>query len=595
MYYPRELIEEIRLQNDIVGVISGYVPLKQKGSSYFGLCPFHNEHTPSFSVSADKQLYYCFGCGASGNVISFIMQAENCDFPEAVQRLAERAHITLPEPEYSEDMRREEDLKARLRNMHSEAGRFYYSILQSEEGEKARAYLDKRKIEPSIRRKFGLGYSPSGRDRLYKYLLSKGYDKTDILRSGLALEDKNNGGIKDRFYNRLMFPIFDLRGRAIGFGGRVTDKGEPKYLNSPETLIFNKKQNLYGLNFAKEAKKKEIMLVEGYMDMITLYQAGFKNVAASLGTAFNTEHTKALKKVAADVILIFDSDEAGTKAALRAIPPLVKGGFKVRVLQVPGSKDPDEFIKENGSEAFAKLLLDAESYVTFRIKCAQKKYNLDNTEQKIDFLTEVAGILSEIDSDIERDVYLKEVAEKTAIDPNAIEGEILKLRRRQNESFRAKAEAERKRLYDAKTPVPFESTKGVKLAQQSILYICSSNMRAYAAIKKTISPQDFADGVYIKLAEIIYDMNDKNEHIVPADIVSLFTDPAEQRLVSEVFAVRIEYENEKELEKALNEEIYLLKKLKIDNLAAKAQTAEEVQRIVELKRSLSCRSIVLGE
>lgn len=594
MYYPRELIEEIRLQNDIVDVISGYVPLKQKGRSYFGLCPFHNENTPSFSVSADKQLYYCFGCGASGNVISFIMQAENCDFPEAVQKLAERAHIALPEPEYSEEARREEDLKTRLRNMHSDAGRFYYGVLQSPEGEKARTYLDKRMITPAIRRKFGLGYSPSGRDRLYKYLIDKGYEKNDILRSGLVLEDKN-GGIKDRFYNRLMFPIFDLGGRAVGFGGRVMDKGEPKYLNSPETVIFNKKQNLYGLNFAKEAKKKEIMLVEGYMDMITLYQAGFKNVAASLGTAFNSEHTKTLKKVASDVILIFDSDEAGTKAALRAIPPLVEGGFKVKVLQVPSGKDPDEFIKQNGSAAFAKLLLDAESYVTFRIKCAGKKYNLDNTEQKIDFLTEVAGILSEIDSDIERDVYLKEVAEKTGIDPSAIEGEIYKLRRLQSESFNAKAEAERKRLYDVKTPIPPEGTRGARQAQQNILYLCSTDKRVYGEIKKTISPQDFADGVYIKLAEIIYDMNNKGENIVPADIVSMFADPAEQRQVSEVFSVSMEYENERELEKALNEEIYILKKLKIDSLAAKAQTAEEVQRIVELKKNLSHRSIVLGE
>ncbi len=594
MYYPRELIDEIRLQNDIVDVISGYVPLKQKGGSYFGLCPFHNENTPSFSVSADKQLYYCFGCGASGNVISFIMQAENCDFPEAVKRLADRAHIKLPEPEYSEEVKQEENLKTRLRDMHAEAGRFYYSILQTDEGRKAAEYLDKRQISTAIRRKFGLGYAPNGRDRLYKHLLAKGYKKNDILRSGLVLEDKNNGGIKDRFYNRLMFPIFDVRGRAVGFGGRILDKGEPKYLNSPETLIFNKKQNLYGLNFAKEAKKKELVIVEGYMDMITIYQAGFKNVAASLGTAFNKEHTKTLKNVATDVILIFDSDEAGTKAALRAIPVLVSGGFKVKVCQVPNGKDPDEFIKQNGSEAFARLLVDAESYVTFRIKCAGKNYNLENTEQKIDYLTEVAKILSEIDSNIERDVYLKEVAAKTGIDGSSIEKEIYKLKYKENEAFRKKSEAEKKRLYESGGAY-LSGAKGTLQAQQNILYVCATNPRAYEKIKKFMSPDDYIDSVYKKLAEIIYRMNENNEDIVPADMVNLFMTVEEQKRVSEVFSVKFRYENIKELEKALNEEVILLKKINADLIAANAQSAEDLQRVIELKKSLTQVDISLGD
>ncbi|MBQ2752564.1 MAG: DNA primase [Firmicutes bacterium] len=594
MYYPRELIDEIRLQNDIVDVISGYVPLKQKGGSYFGLCPFHNENTPSFSVSADKQLYYCFGCGASGNVISFVMQAENCDFAEAVEKLAQRAHIKLPEPEFSEEMKQEENLKNRLRDMHSAAGRFYYDILQTDEGVKAKDYLDKRKIDPAIRRKFGLGYAPGGKDRLYKYLLSKGYKKADILRSGLVLEDKNNGGIKDRFYNRLMFPIFDIRGRAVGFGGRIIDKGEPKYLNSPETIIFNKKQNLYGLNFAKESKKKELILVEGYMDMLTIYQAGFKNVAASLGTAFNREHTRTIKNVATDVILIFDSDEAGTKAALRAIPVLVSGGFKLKVAQVPDGKDPDEYIKQNGSAAFAKLLVDAESYVTFRIRCAGKNYNLENTEQKIDYLTEVAKILSEIDSSIERDVYLKEVAAKTGIDGNAIESEILRLRRNESEAFRKKSEAERKRLYENGGAF-VSGAKGTLQAQQNLLFICATNLRAYSKIKQFMSPEDYIDGVYIKLAEIIYRMNDEDEKIVPADMVNYFTTVEEQKRVSEVFSVKFNYENNRELEKALTEEVVLLKKIKADYLSRNASSAEDIQKVIEIKKNLTQINIVLGD
>ena len=348
MYYPDDVIEEVRTRNDIVDVISQYVNLKKKGANYFGLCPFHNEKTASFSVNSEKQFYYCFGCGAAGNVFSFLMEMENLDFPEAMKKLAERAHINLPEPEKSAQVIAAEQTKQRLFDIHTAAGRYFYDCLQEKQGEQARAYLTKRQMDPRMARKFGIGYSPDSYDALFKHLKEKGFTLSDILKSGLVLENKDGKGYHDRFRGRLMFPIFDVQGRVVGFGGRILAKGEPKYLNSPETILFSKSRNLYGLNFAKAAKKRELILVEGYMDMLSIYQAGFKNVVASLGTAFNNDHARTLKRFADDVILLYDSDEAGTNAALRAIPVLVKNGFRVKVTQVPDGKDPDEFIKKYG-------------------------------------------------------------------------------------------------------------------------------------------------------------------------------------------------------------------------------------------------------
>ncbi len=440
MRYPREVIDEVRLQNDIVEVISQYVPLKQKGSTHWGLCPFHNEKTPSFSVSSEKQFYYCFGCGAAGNVFSFLMEMDNMDFPQALKALAERAHIDLPEPERSAQAVAAEQAKQRLFDIHTAAGRYYYECLQEKQGEQARAYLEKRKMDPRIARKFGIGYSPDSYDALLKHLKEKGFTLSDMLKSGLVLENRDGKGYHDRFRGRLMFPIFDVQGRVVGFGGRILAKGEPKYLNSPETILFSKSRNLYGLNFARAAKKRELILVEGYMDMLSIYQAGFHNVVASLGTAFNQEHARTLKRFADDVILLYDSDEAGTNAALRAIPVLVKNGFRVKVTQVPDGKDPDEFIKAKGAAEFSKLLVNAVHYISFEIACIRRKYNLKNPEHRVRFATEAAEILSKLDSEIERNVYLGEVSRVTGVEEEAIRREIQKLMRKEDEAFRKEAE-----------------------------------------------------------------------------------------------------------------------------------------------------------
>lgn len=592
MRYPREVVDEVRLQNDIVEVISQYVPLKQKGSSYFGLCPFHNEKTASFSVNSEKQFYYCFGCGAAGNVFSFLMEMENCDFPEAMKRLADRAHITLPEPEKNAQAIAAEQLKQRLFDIHTTAGRFFYDCLQGEEGKEARAYLQKRQMDPRIARKFGIGYSPDRYDALFKHLKEKGFSVSDILKTGLVLENKDGKGYHDRFRGRLMFPIFDVQGRGVGFGGRILAKGEPKYLNSPETILFSKSRNLYGLNFAKAARKRELILVEGYMDMLSIYQAGFHNVVASLGTAFNQEHARTLKRFADDVILLYDSDEAGTNAALRAIPVLVKNGFRVKVTQVPDGKDPDEFIKAKGAAEFSKLLVNAVHYISFEIACIQRKYNLKNPEHRVRFATEAAEILAKLDSEIERNVYLGEVSRVTGVEEEAIRSEIGKLMRKDEEAFQKEAERRQQNLKTYSIEGR-KTEKGLMEAQRSLLYYCAQHQGVYDILKTIIEEDDFTEEVFRRAFGYIGELWSSSGHVFPADLVSRFEETKEQKMVTEIFAVQLPTENGADMEKAINEQVRRLKRTKIDHLTANATTVEEIQRLVEAKRKLDSLYITI--
>lgn len=594
MLYPQELIDEIRTQNDIVSVISEYIALKPKGSSYFGLCPFHNESTPSFSVSADKQFYYCFGCGESGNVYSFIMRMENCDFPEAVKRLADRAHISLPEPEYSAEAARAERLKQQIYEMHRAAGRYYYAALHSRNGERALKYLNERGVKEEIQKRFGIGYAPSGRDHLCRYLKEKGFSTDAMIKSGLVMVSKDGKGLYDRFFNRLMFPIFDLQGRPIAFGGRVIDKGEPKYLNSPETVVFNKSRTLYGMNFAKAARKKEIILVEGYMDMISIYQAGFPNVVAGLGTAFNNDHARTLRKLADSVILLYDSDEAGTRAALRAIPVLVNNGFDVKVTQVKGAKDADEFIKKYGAEAFGKLIVDAVSHITFRIGCAGKNYNLENADHRVRFAEEAAKILADVANDIERDVYTKETAAVCGIDEAALRSRISRIRDASESEFLMEAEKKRKRVYSDKESRDIRP-KGITEAQKTILSMAVENDKVLKAVFSVLKAEEFEDGVYRTLAERIYNDIVSGRKSVPADLVSCFENIEDQNTAAAVFAVKNDIDNVSKLEKAVTENVRLIKKNYTDSLLAKASTAEEVKRLIDVKRKLDELYITISD
>ena len=592
MRYPREVIDEVRLQNDIVEVISQYVPLKQKGNSYFGLCPFHNEKTASFSVNSEKQFYYCFGCGAAGNVFSFLMEMENIDFPEAMKKLAERAHITLPEPERSAQVIAAEQTKQRLFEIHTAAGRFFYDCLQEKQGEQARAYLTKRQMDPRMARKFGIGYSPDSYDALFKHLKEKGFALSDILKSGLVLENKDGKGYHDRFRGRLMFPIFDVQGRVVGFGGRILAKGEPKYLNSPETILFSKSRNLYGLNFAKAAKKRELILVEGYMDMLSIYQAGFRNVVASLGTAFNNDHARTLKRFADDVILLYDSDEAGTNAALRAIPVLVKNGFRVKVTQVPDGKDPDEFIKAKGAAEFSKLLINAVHYISFEIACIQRKYNLKNPEHRVRFATEAAEILAKLDSEIERNVYLGEVSRVTGVEEEAIRSEIRKLVQKEEAAFEKEAEKRQQNLKNY-TAAGGKVEKGLIEAQRNLLYYAAQHQGVYEILKGILEEDDFTEEVFRRAFRCIGELWHSAGHVFPADLVSRFEEAKEQKTVTEIFAVQLPTENGADMEKAINEQVRRLKRTKIDHLTANAATVEEIQKLVEAKKKLDSLYITI--
>ena len=360
MYYPEEVIEEVRTRNDIVDIVSQYVNLKKKGANYFGLCPFHNEKSPSFSVSPSKQMYYCFGCGAGGNVISFVMEYENYTFVEAVKMLADRAGIALPEMEYSKEAKAQASLKNTLLEINRLAANFFYYQLKQPSGKIGYDYLkEKRRLSDDTIRHFGLGYSSKVPDDLYRYMRSKGYHDDILKETGLFFIDER--GARDKFWNRVMFPILDVNNRVIGFGGRVMGDGEPKYLNSPETKIFDKSRNLYGLNFARTSRAKYMLVCEGYVDVIAMHQAGFTNAVASLGTAFTSQHAMLLKRYTDQVILTYDSDGAGVKAALRAIPILKEVGMSIKVLNMKPYKDPDEFIKNLGKEEFQKRIDEAES------------------------------------------------------------------------------------------------------------------------------------------------------------------------------------------------------------------------------------------
>ena len=424
MAIPSAFLDELVARSDIVDVVSDYVALTPKGGSYWGLCPFHGEKTASFHVLPDRQLYHCFGCGKGGGVISFVMELENLPYVDAVRLLAKRAGMEFPERDMDESSRRK---RARLLALNKEAARYFHSQLHSPVGREGLDYLRRRGLSKGIMTRFGLGFAPESWDSLIKAMAQKGFDKRDLLDAGLAVSNQK-GGIYDRFRNRVMFPIIDLRGDVIGFGGRVLGDATPKYLNSPDSPVFNKSRNLFALNLAKTTKLGRIVLTEGYMDTISLYQAGFDCAVASLGTALTADHAKLLSRFTKEVVICYDSDTAGVQAANRAIPLLEKTGLKVRVLRVTGAKDPDEFIRKFGPDAFSRLLDQSENYVEYNLRQIQSKYDLSDPVQKTEFAREAAGMLAGLDSPVEREVYAGQVADLTGIGKPALLQEVSRAR-----------------------------------------------------------------------------------------------------------------------------------------------------------------------
>ena len=410
--YSSEVIEEVVSRNDIVDVISNYIKLKKNGSSYVGLCPFHNEKSPSFSVSQSKQLYHCFGCGVGGNVITFVMEYENMTFLEAVKLLGDRAGMTLEETSYSEQEQKNRDIKTKLLEINKIAATYYYHNLKSENGKVGLDYFAGRGLTSNTINRFGLGYAGQTGNELYRYLKSKGYDDELLKETGLFTYER---GIHDKFWNRVMFPIMDINNRVIGFGGRVMGEAKPKYLNSPETRLFDKSRNLYGLNIARMSRKSNMIICEGYMDVIALHQAGFNQAVASLGTALTSAQANIMKRYTDNVLITYDSDEAGTKAALRAIPILKEAGLSTRVIDMKTYKDPDEFIKALGAEAYQQRIDKAKNSFMYEISVNEKKYDKTDPEKETAFEREDAEKLVTFSQRLERENYMRAVCKEFSI------------------------------------------------------------------------------------------------------------------------------------------------------------------------------------
>ena len=581
MYYPEELVEEVRARNDIVDVISGYVTLKKKGSNYWGCCPFHNEKTPSFSVSSNKQMYYCFGCGAGGNVFTFLMQYENFSFPEAMEALAERAGIELPKQEMSAQAKKEADKRQILLEINKAAGKYYYMLLRSEHGKQAYEYFKKRELSDATMQKFGLGYSDKYSDDLYRYLRKLGYDDAILKESGLVSIDEVRGG-HDKFWNRAMFPIMDVHNKVIGFGGRVMGDGEPKYLNSPETKIFDKSRNLYALNFARQTKKPQMLLCEGYMDVIALHQAGFDNAVASLGTAFTSGHASLLKRYTKEVYLTFDSDGAGIKAALRAIPILKEVGLTAKVINMKPYKDPDEFIKALGAEEYQKRIDAAENSFMFEIRILEQKYDMKDPEGKTAFQTEVAKKLLDFTTELERNNYMEAVADKYHMSFEALRNLVNQL------GTQGGLVKERTPLKSGLNEKKHKKEDGMKQSQKLLLTWLIEYDNLYDKIKDIITPEDFTEDIFRKVAELLYEQK-KSGTVNPAQIISLFAEEEEQREVAELFHARIhEVDSVAERDKALKETILRVKDNSITYRSAHLEPTDMqgLQQLVADKRTL---------
>lgn len=577
MIYGEEIIEEVRSRNDIVDLISTYVPLKKKGSSYFGLCPFHNEKSPSFSVSRDKQMYYCFGCGAGGNVFTFLMEYENFSFPEALKYLAERAGMELPEEELNEEAKRAMDEKARLREMNKLSANYFYYLLHSKRGQKGLAYLKDRGITDATIKHFGLGYADIYNDDLYRFLKSKGYSDEDLKDSALVTIDERRGG-SDKFWNRVMFPIMDVNNRVIGFGGRVMGDGSPKYLNSKETKLFDKSRNLYGLNFARSSRKKEIILCEGYMDVISMHQAGFTNAVAALGTAFTSGHGTLLKRYTENVILSFDSDEAGQRAILRAIPILKEAGLTVRVLDLTPYKDPDEFIKGLGAQALEERIRKAMSSFMFQVKVAAGRYDQDDPESKTQFQYEAAKLLATIEEPLERKNYIEAVSREYYIGAKDLE-DLVNYYGTSGYSS-AQRQQTTPRQQERRLQVNEAKEEKKKQPQKLLLTWMVNEPQLFDKLEGIIGPDDFYEQIYHGVALLLFKQYEEEKAVIPGKILNQYTDLEDQKKIAELFNTTLKISPlAEDRDKALND---IVRRVKEDSIEQQMNATNDILRWQDL-------------
>ncbi|WP_308784177.1 DNA primase, partial [uncultured Blautia sp.] len=583
MRYSDDIIEEVRSKNDIVDVVSQYVKLTRKGSSYFGLCPFHNEKTPSFSVTPGKQMYYCFGCGAGGNVFNFIMEYENYTFGEALKHLADRAGVELPKMEYSKEVRQKAQEKAELLEINKQAAQYFYYQLRTDKGYRGYEYLKDRGLSDETMRKFGLGYSDKFSDGLYRFLKSKGYSDERLRESGLFNVDERHG-MYDKFWNRVIFPIMDVNNRVIGFGGRVMGDAKPKYLNSPETKIFDKSRNLYGLNIARTTRKKYLILCEGYMDVIAMHQAGFNNAVASLGTALTSGHASLLKRYTQEVLLLYDSDEAGIRAVLRGIPILREAGVNSRVVSLKPYKDPDEFIKNMGPEEFEKRLDEAKDSFLFRVSVAEDEFSMDEPQGQNRFFERCAEMLLELKDELERNLYIDAVV-KIYRGRYGISSE--DLRKRVNTLALKGTPAEHRIQPKSGTSEKKKRESASDTSQKLMLTWLVTYPGIFDKVAQYLTPEDFVVPLYREVAQMLFQQRKEGE-VNPARLLNSFPDSEEQREVASLFNASIHLENQQEQDRAFAD---TLLRIKQESLAEKNRNwdptdLQGLQELVKAKKEL---------
>ncbi|MBR1876124.1 MAG: DNA primase [Lachnospiraceae bacterium] len=576
MRYREDVIETVRTSNDIVDVIGSYVRLKKSGSNYFGLCPFHSEKTGSFSVSPAKQMFYCFGCGEGGNVISFIMKYENYSFQEAVKYLADRANIALPEGEETEEEKREATLRSRILEANKEIAVYYYKRLRSKTGQTGLNYFRKRQLSDETIKSFGLGYSGKGGAEAVDFLKSRGFDTELIKQAGLCnISEKY--GITDRFWNRVMFPIMDINSHVIGFGARVLGDGEPKYLNTPDTKVFDKSRNMYGLNVARHSKKDYRIVCEGYMDVISMHQAGFTEAVASLGTAFTSGHASLLHRYTKNVRLIYDSDGAGIKAALRAIPICDEAGLSARIVDMSPYKDPDEFIKNLGEEEFQKRLDEAENAFFFVLRMEERNHNLSDPEGRTEFLSFAAEKLADIEDGLKRDNYISSVAAKYMTNENTLKKAVV------NAAVKKESGALRVRnVYSPRTEEKKDDDKTLE-AEKYLLTWLSDENAIFGEIKKYLSPDDFTEGVTKKTAMLLFSQLEEGR-CDPASIMDKFEDEESHKKVAGIFSTKLKaIESRAEKNRALTDLVVRIKETSLKRQADDEGHTDEEESLFKRK------------
>ena len=576
--YSDELIEEVRQSNDVVDIISQYVHLTRKGRNYFGLCPFHNEKSPSFSVSPDRQIFHCFGCGVGGNVYTFLMKIEGITFKESLEQLAERANIQLPTLQSNADTAKEE-LKAKVYKVNEFAAEFYHQNLYKPTAKIAQEYVKQRKMNRETLESYRIGFSGKF-DELYKALKAQGFGEQEILESGLVNKN-DNGTYIDRYRNRLMFPICDVRGKVIAFGGRVLDDSKPKYINSPENIVYSKGRHLFGLNVAKKDSTKKIIIVEGYMDVISLHQRGITNVVGALGTALTEQQGWLLRKTTEQVVLGFDADGAGQTAVARSMEILQKMGCDMRVLQIEGAKDPDEFIVKFGEGRFKLAVDNAISLVEFKVKNLKKELNLENTGDKIKFLNEIAKILSKVENTMEREIYIEKIAKGYNISKEALFAEINKLIYAGTKGEKV-LQSKKVEVRQVKQEEKNEIDEDLKRRENTIIaLLLDANTNVFQKIKERIKPEDFKDEINQKIAIQLYAELEKQDSNINRLLDSF--DEETQNHITMVMATDYEIED---TEKAVDDILQKYERERLDYRKREILKQLDLEKDGEKKKEL---------